>query len=318
MKTSSWAISNHTIPLWTLVDRARNKLQKKIRLFSEDPKFLLMSWLARFIAIREHIADRNQYQAAEVVDASVIHPVPMACPIDSPTKIASYIKEHGYYVGFKLQPDILADLLAFAQSNPCCANRDSNQPFHIHDRDSIAEALETPLLTAGYLDSHETCKAYEKIKQDPYLLDLASQYLGHPAIYMRGEMAWGFPTPNTLMDRIKTARVYHCDINDYKTIKFFFYLTDVNLEDGPHAYIKGTHRRRQILHQLIGQGCAKIPDEDLVELYGRDQVEVITGPAGIGFGGDPYCLHKGMVPQRSARLLLQLEYGIHPYQTWYF
>jgi hypothetical protein len=306
------------VPSVGLVEQLTKKIQSILRLLRGDPRFLVMSWLARFIAVREWVADRGRYQSPAVIDATVTHPAAGACPLESSGQVAKFIQTHGYYVGFSLQDSILQDLLTFAETTPCYANRDSSLPFYIKNKDQFEQALGAPLLVAGYLDTHETCDAYQKLKTDPYLLDVASQYLNHSAVYMRGELAWGFPAPNTQAEKVKTARVFHCDINDFKTIKFFFYLTDVGEGEGPHVYIKGTHRNRRLGHQWIGQGCASIDDEALVETYGRDRVHVVTGPAGLGFAGDPYCLHKGTVPYDQPRLLLQLEFGIYPYRIWYF
>lgn len=305
-------------PAVRLVQRSINKVKSLLRLFWGDPRFLVMSWLARFIAIREWVARRGNYIAPAVIDSTVIHEAEGACPLMSPGQVAQLIHTNGYYVGFSLRPSSLQELLTFAKTTPCYANRNPSQPFYIQHRDKIEQNLGTPLLVAGYLDNHESCEAYQNIKHDPYLLAIASQYLNHPAVYLRGELAWSFPAPNTLADKIKTARVYHCDINDFKTIKFFFYLTEVGEGEGPHVYMRGTHRTRRFGHQRLGQGCAAIADETLVQTYGRDRIQVVTGAAGLGFAGDPYCLHKGTVPTNHARLLLQLEFGITPYRVWYF
>lgn len=298
--------------------RGTNKLRVFMRLLWGDPSFLVMSWLARFVAVREVVAQWGNYRSSSTIEATVIHEVEETCPVASPSQVAALIEINGYYEGFALQPDILAELLDFAKTNPCYVNRNPSQPFYIDDREEVGRRLEVPLLVAGYLNSHESCEAYQAIREDDYLLDVASQYLNHRAIYMRGELAWGFPSPNTPEQKVKTARVYHCDINDYKTIKFFFYLTNVGEGDGPHIYLQGTHLKRRWGHQWIGQGCASISDRTLVDIYGSERVRVVTGPAGIGFAGDPYCLHKGTVPKDSSRLLLQLEYGMHPYRIWYF
>ncbi|PSN11951.1 hypothetical protein C7293_22260 [filamentous cyanobacterium CCT1] len=295
-----------------------NKAWSVLRLLWGDPRFLVMSWLARFIAVREWVANYGDYQPPATIDTTVIQSTVGACSLDSSGRVAKLIQTHGYYVGFLLQDSTLQDLLTFAETTPCYANRNPALPFYIKNKDQFERELHAPMLLASYLNTHETCEAFQKLKTDPYILDVASQYLNHSAIYLRSELAWAFSTPHTLAEKVSTARVYHCDINDYKTIKFFFYLTEVGEGEGPHIYIKGTHRHRRFSHQWLGQGCSAIDDDTLVELYGRDRVHVVKGPAGLGFAGDPYCLHKGTVPCRQPRLLLQLEYGIYPYRIWYY
>ncbi|TVQ08882.1 MAG: hypothetical protein EA368_10705 [Leptolyngbya sp. DLM2.Bin27] len=308
----------HEKALFKAIARVANKLRNFVRLLWGDPSFLVMSWLARFVAVRETVARRGSYEPSGTIEATVMHAVAGVCPVESPAQVAALIRANGYYEGFSLRPDILAGLLDFAQTNPCYVNRNPDHPFYIDDREQLEQTLGAPILVAGYLDSHESCAAYQAMRADNYLLDVASQYLNHRAVYMRGELAWGFPAPNTLEQKLKMARVYHCDINDYKTIKFFFYLSDVRAGDGPHVYLQGTHLHRRFRHQWLGQGCASICDRTLVDIYGSERVRIVTGPAGFGFAGDPYCLHRGTVPQHSSRLLLQLEYGMNPYRIWYF
>lgn len=90
------------------------------------------------------------------------------------------------------------------------------------------------------------------------------------------------------------------------------------MENGPHVYIKGSHHNRSLWHQMIGQSIAGIPDADLIERYGNEHVVTALGPAGFGFVGDPYVLHRGTTPSKRPRLLLQLEFGMNTYKTWYF
>jgi hypothetical protein len=39
--------------------------------------------------------------------------------------------------------------------------------------------------------------------------------------------AWSFPSTPTRAERVSTAQVFHCDINEDRTVELFFYLTDV-------------------------------------------------------------------------------------------
>lgn len=309
------ALPSLIFAFFTKLSKAASAMFRQVK---EDPRFAIMAFGARFICIREWVANSKEYISIESVESSILATLPLACPIDSPKQVADSIRLNGYHVGFRLRADIVADLLDFACKSPCYANRDFQVPFYIGSLDNIQDALAAPLLVGSYLDSHEACPGYQKIKEDPYILEIASHYLGRKAQYLRGEMAWGFSTSMTLEDKISTARVYHCDINDYKTVKFFFYLTDVDIGNGPHTYIQGSHQNRSWWHQVLGQRCANVPDNNLIQRYSTKKVKVITGPEGYGFAGDPYCLHKGAVPKFGRRLLLQLEYGIYAYRTWYF
>ncbi len=109
----------------------------------------------------------------------------------------------------------------------------------------------------------------------------------------------------------------HCDINGFKTLKFFFYLTDVDADAGPHEYIKKDLRGRTLRHQLLGQRVASLHEKALVLTYGEGSVVQVCGPAGLGFVSDPYYYHRGQIPTRTSRLLFQIELGCRRYKAWY-
>ena len=115
------------------------------------------------------------------------------------------------------------------------------------------------------------------------------------------------------MEKLKAAQVFHYDLDDYRFIKFFFYLTDVDLSSGPHLLLKGSHKNKKLSHQLLGVRCASKPDQEIVETYGAENLVTVTGPAGLGFAEDATCFHKGTLPTHKERLLLQIEYAINNY-----
>ena len=101
---------------------------------------------------------------------------------------------------------------------------------------------------------------------------------------------------------------YHFDLDDWHALKFFFYLTDVDQDSGPHVYVVGSHRRRSLKHQLtllVGH-----PADEIVGFYGPDSLLTITGPAGKGFVEDPFGFHMGTVPNKAPRLMMEVGFGV--------
>jgi len=44
---------------------------------------------------------------------------------------------------------------------------------------------------------------------------------------------------------------FHYDLEDYRFIKFMFYLTDVDLFNSPHhIYVKGSHEKKKLGYQF--------------------------------------------------------------------
>ena len=126
---------------------------------------------------------------------------------------------------------------------------------------------------------------------------------------IRTRLWWSFPARRvTDFDLHAVAQdKFHFDMNDWRTIKFFFYLTDTDDQSGAHSYISRSHVDRRLRHQftlMVGH-----EEEDLRREYGADRVRTVTGHAGAGFIEDPFVFHTGRRCHTRPRLLLELEYG---------
>ncbi|UJR86965.1 hypothetical protein [Sandaracinus amylolyticus] len=290
--------------------------RKNIGYMSRDPSFFWMKTLARFQAVRA-LARRSDVRALgsgeRATDASCLT---LTGGIDD---ALAALDDEGYYVGLRLAPEVIASLRAAAGDAPCYADRDPALPFRVDQRAALEARLGRPVRLASYFDQQETWPAFRALRDDPLLLVIARAYLGREPVHLRSELAWSFPTSSgTLAERTRDAQVFHCDINDYRTLKVFFYLSDVDPGAGPHAYIRRSGRKRTFAHQLAGQRVSAIPEASLVATYGANEVVTVCGPAGTGFLGDPYTLHRGTTPTGTSRLLLQIELGVRRYRTWYF
>jgi hypothetical protein len=282
--------------------------------FKKDANFFWMRNFARFEVVRNW-ATRDNGSA----QAFINNPLSDCLNADDSLEtVKGLFQANGYYEGLHLSSDALKSLLNFARTNPCYADRNPSLKFYVDQRQDFETKLGRTIKLAGYMDAHETCGVFQQLKQDPLILAIAASYLGREPKYHRGEIAWSFPGTPSEAEKLAAAQVIHCDINDYKTVKFFFYLTDVDGTAGPHAYLRGSHKNRKLMHQLMGQRCASIPDSTLVERYGEENLREVHAKAGFGFVGDPYTFHKGMTPTEKPRLLLQLEFGVNRYKTWYF
>jgi hypothetical protein len=113
---------------------------------------------------------------------------------------------------------------------------------------------------------------------------------------------WSFPaeSPGGAVQR------YHRDPDDWRFLKLFVYLTDVDLDAGPHVFVKGSHLTAARLRARPYTG------QDIDLLHGAGAALPVTGPAGTSFLADTYGIHRGMVPIRRARLILQAQYSLLP------
>ncbi|RJG01868.1 hypothetical protein D3878_10000 [Noviherbaspirillum sedimenti] len=146
------------------------------------------------------------------------------------------------------------------------------------------------------------CPHILQLANSPALLSLATQYIGCKPTLSAIGLRWSFPVDAPG----EGLQAFHRDSDDWRFVKVFVYLTDVEHGCGPHVYVKGSHRAPAPL-RLRTYG-----DEELGRAYGDEQIVSVTGPAGMGFAADTYGIHKGEVPTTRPRLLLQFQYSILP------
>jgi len=227
--------------------------------------------------------------------------------------VVSSLIANSYYLGINLPQNILQEVVDFANVMTCYGNRDPKLGFYYCDKERVETLSNKQFNIGSYLNNIKMCPAVKKLERDPGLLAIAAKFLGTDPVHIGSELFWSFPVLATPLDRLDAAQVYHYDMDDYRFIKFFFYLTDVDLSSGPHICIRGSHKNKKFSHQLLGLRCASKGDKEIVDYYGAENVVTICGQAGFGFVEDAYCFHKGTPPRDKDRLILQIEYAINNY-----
>ena len=134
------------------------------------------------------------------------------------------------------------------------------------------------------------------------ILRLASAYLGcKPTICGLG-VRWSFPGTGPP----DVTQAFHRDPDDWRFLKLFVYLTDVDAGCGPHIYVAGSHNTRSTWRgKLYSQ-------DQLSSQFGKQSMHTILGARGTTFVADTSGIHAGVPPQRAPRLLLQAQYSILP------
>jgi len=139
--------------------------------------------------------------------------------------------------------------------------------------------------------------------QDKSIQNLAGAYLQAKPIMDLIACWWSYPVDDK-SSRSAAAQMYHFDMDRVKFIKFFFYLSDVDEETGPHCYIEGSHRSLPFNFQ----DERRFTDEE-VRKYFPGKERILTGKKGTILAVDTRGLHKGLELSKGHRLLLQLEYS---------
>jgi hypothetical protein len=229
------------------------------------------------------------------------------------------LERDGLFSGFRLPRHFVDDLREFAQQTPCFGNISRKISFLPSDHRAAESEFATPILVGHYLEKIEDCRRVREIQEDPLLTETAGRYLKRKPNIIGSRMWWSFPTDlsDDRLLRLASQNRLHFDMHDWSSVKFFFYLTDVSADTGPHVYVRKSHRIRRLRDQFTI--FAGKPLSEVVDSYGRGNFLTICGPAGFGFAEDPFGFHMGTVAQRGPRLILEIEYGLsHKTRRQYF
>jgi hypothetical protein len=271
-----------------------------------------MSVLGRFTIIRYAIvsllrsSSSNQEQA--ISSTSIFTDINISDVVNS-------LSRDGLYVGINLPQQTSNKLLEFALSTTCYGNLDSRLGFLYPEKDKIEKQYGYTFFAAQYYNTSILCPEIKELSHDPKLLEIASLYLKARPVFTGSRLWWNFVVNDEQpYDSSQTITFFHYDLDDYACVRFFFYLTDVDPESGPHVCVRSSHRNKSISHILMP--VKRRSDDAIIDFYGSDKIVAITGSHGLGFAEDTFCYHKANRPLRRDRLMLQIQfatadYGLH-------
>jgi hypothetical protein len=145
------------------------------------------------------------------------------------------------------------------------------------------------------------CPHLLRVANNSKYLSIASQFLGCQPTISLITIWWSFAG----RDKPVQAELFHRDVDDWKFVKLFVYLTDVDEGAGPHIYVKNSSASDKLLK------IRRYQDEEVFDAFGKDNVLTLTGKAGSTFMEDTYGLHKGQLPTKKNRLIMQVEYSLN-------
>jgi hypothetical protein len=180
----------------------------------------------------------------------------------------------------------------------------SDKPLVLRNGQRSRRDLVPPGMTiADYpLETVLRCPRVIEIANSPENIQIACEYLGClPTISTIG-IRWSLPGGQ----QQATTQNFHRDMEDWRFLKFFVYLTDVDLDSGPHLFVRGSHRRGASLF------FRPIETDYIKNAFGTDSIEQVSGPSGTAFIADTRGIHAGPIPRRRARLMLEVGYSILP------
>jgi hypothetical protein len=167
------------------------------------------------------------------------------------------------------------------------------------------------------------CPQLIYLASHPRVIARMTQFLGTTPTIHYFALWWslaGRPHP-------EDAQLYHIDRHCYRFAKLFVYLTDVDMESGPHCFVRGSNDVNVIqtkLKKIAETDPASLKrfqamlqaqrkdDRDVEDFFGADNVTYITGGAGDCFLINTGGYHKGYLPKSRNRLVFQALYTMLP------
>ena len=225
------------------------------------------------------------------------------------TDIMYDLKDKGYATLPTINSnDLCQEVLNFAnhQEYTCIANIDSrNISYNSHG----LSHLKTNTLAASMVESciHRS-PLISRIINDPVLLSLAMFYLRCP-IKLRSVSLWHSYVSSDGQAKGDLAQKFHFDLDEFRWLKVFIFLTDVTDQNGPHVFIPGSHRPGIKSSQLLSKGYVRIDDEDMRHFHPINTWQQITCQSGTIVLADTRCWHKGTSVRSGIRSVLQPEYA---------
>ncbi|RVA22575.1 hypothetical protein EN935_29705, partial [Mesorhizobium sp. M7D.F.Ca.US.004.03.1.1] len=209
------------------------------------------AWLPMFMLARTMPGRRMHWLGAKRAQPVVNAVDTMFAGVEREAVVEA-LRSDGLFSGLVLPPDIHEEIADFAGRTPCFGNFDRRLEFMPGEHAEAEKRFGRSLLSGHFFERILDCQAALAIQRDPLLLDIAAHYLGGQAKLITTRVWWSFPTgaASDADKNLASLGKYHFDLDDWRMLKFFFYLKPVDADTGPHVYVKGSHKRRSLKHQL--------------------------------------------------------------------
>lgn len=164
------------------------------------------------------------------------------------------------------------------------------------------DGLPSGTSAAAYpLDTILNCPDIPAIVNHPAILGIAARHIGcKPTLSSLGAR-WSFPS-----DEANDTQKFHRDLDDWRILKLFIYLTDVDENSGPHVFVRSSH------NSSWGLKGRNYTTKEIEDRFGAVNLQTVVGERGTTFMADTSGVHCGSLPVDRPRLILQAQYSLLP------
>ena len=222
--------------------------------------------------------------------------------------IVQTISKEAVFLGLNLPANIVAEIDAFARSEPLHTNYDPHGPTFQYADVRQGKAPDGRSVPIGGIREPTRCPAVQAVVNDPVLRSIVRNYLGHEPREVMTIINWSFASDFSDEERRRLRHHvidYHYDVGGYNFVYANFYITDTDRYSGAHVMMKRSHNRKP-LRMLLGSASAN--EARVHKQFGIENEITIEGPAGTGFVQDTSCYHRATPPTHGDRLMLAVRF----------
>jgi hypothetical protein len=219
--------------------------------------------------------------------------------------IVQEIRENGYHIfAQNLNSDICDRLVSFAENTLCklfpyypeissekYIRYDRSQPKSVTYRVDEQALAENPDI--------------QNLIADLSIVSVVQEYLNCRVTLRDANMWWSTAFLGGVADS-SSAQLYHWDGDAIKFINVFIYLTEVTSKNGPHCFIRYSHKSKP--EKLLRDG--RFSDKEIEGFYGKENIDELTGKKGTIIAADTRAFHKGKALESGERLILMLTFSV--------
>lgn len=300
--------------LRTVYTQLNNKktLEKGVRHFEATGETETSAYIAMrslFVQTRgrsnDELSDKIRTKSGTYPDPSSYKGVLGSLSTEEISGAVSSLNENGFVVfNTFLDDKRIGEIIEFAKNEPSpYLNIESNSMTGEDDK-LVFDPI-NPVSVKYQFDTSSILKsnALQSLIFDESLMFFAQKYLGCKPIQDLVACWWSAPFNGKGLS--EAAQMYHFDLDRIKFLKFFFYLTDVTSETGPHCYVKGSQKT---LPEAINRD-GRFTDQEIAATYGKENLLEIGGRKGSILAVDTRGFHKGKELTKGCRLIFQIEFA---------
>lgn len=141
-----------------------------------------------------------------------------------------------------------------------------------------------------------------ELANKPEILQIVERFLGCKPTLSYLATWWSYPTDIGAQQ----AEHFHRDVDDWRFVKLFVYLTDVGQDNGPHMYVTRSSASPSLAE------IRRFTNEEVLNAFGAENILELTGQPGQAFLEDTFGIHKGQPVKAGHRLIFQAVYSMYP------